>query len=263
MFSFLKRIMPGYQTNFIVDCRKHSDLNDPRAIKIDEEKLSQWKIFSINDWGWRCGDYFYFALRDAVEADYYWLLEPDVGFYSRNDFNIFKETESLTDDFLAVYFGKRNELWSWHKSVSDFFPDVLGCSFPLTRCSGNLIDLLLNGRRMLSSVFSVQKPKTPWPNDEAFVASFVHSLGMSACTLEKIFPDQFKMFGTKDQYLAGPHLDNNGIVHPQLDLNSFRDKFNRRFGDALRAKRLDLFLRNSLTGVSSDLIGELLAPKDK
>ena len=213
------------------------------------------------DWGWRCGDYFLIGFQEVVDADHYWLIEPDVGFHCENEFNLFSESDRLSGyDFLAVYYGARSSSWSWHNSVFEYFPETYGCSFPITRCSRDLIKIIRSGRQMLTSMAKHGESRV-WPNDESFVASIVNYLGLRATSLEKEFPGMFKMFGTKDQYLLGPHLTGQGIVHPELDATAFKEKFGRRFEDARRANRLDAFLRNSLQGATSEMIQMLLQVK--
>lgn len=51
------------------------------VVDLDEPWVRGNGLRVLPDWGWRCGDYFLYALRAAYpQARYIWLLEPDLHF---------------------------------------------------------------------------------------------------------------------------------------------------------------------------------------
>jgi hypothetical protein len=190
---------------FIVDARL-SRCNDSRAINFDNKDIERWGLLCSADWGWRCGDYFLYAMQDNCSTDFYWLIEPDVYFGVPEKFNIFTETIPYKSDFISVFHGGRGPDWSWHKTISPFFPNVGGCTFPLSRSSHRFIKTAKKARMMLTQSF--KNDHTQWPNDESFLSSLVLSTDLTANSFDKIFSNLFKKFSAKDQFLYGPDLAN-------------------------------------------------------
>ncbi|MEO1137906.1 MAG: component of SufBCD complex [Pseudomonadota bacterium] len=129
--------------------------------------LSEQGLRAVQDWGWRCGDYFYYALRTAKPRyDYYWLVEPDV-LFSGPASDFFARFDTVGTDVLgldpepmpdptAPFAGSLLHLERWR------------AIFALTRMSGTALDRLLDLRRE-NSRFEIGPRK--FANDELFVFS--------------------------------------------------------------------------------------------
>lgn len=120
------------------------------------------------DWGWRCGDYFLYALRAAKpEYDHYWLVEPDV-FFSGDPAAFFDGFEQVDADLLGLDPAPMDQGHVFTASLDGMAH--WRAIFALTRMSGRAIDRLLPLR--------VENGKVPvgqmrYANDEAFVYSHV------------------------------------------------------------------------------------------
>ncbi|MGB8813621.1 MAG: component of SufBCD complex [Paracoccaceae bacterium] len=120
----------------------------------------------LPDWAWRCGDYFYYALRAAKpDYDFYWMVEPDVHF-----------TEDPSDFFARFDKVAADALGSGLKRYTDdipftrAFPEVphYKAVFPLTRFSARALDLLFALRQKYSESPAGRRFFT---NDEIFCFS--------------------------------------------------------------------------------------------
>lgn len=257
LHAHLTSLDPSLDIRFILDARL-SRSHDSRAINFDDNDITRWGLLCPADWGWRCGDYFLYAMQDFCFADFYWLIEPDVYFGVPEKFNIFKETDLYRSDFISVFHGSRGPDWAWYKTISPFFPNVGGCTFPLSRSSHRFVSAAKKARMMLTRVF--ENDQKLWPNDESFLSSLALSTNFTANSFDKIFPKLFKKFSAKDQFLYGPALANCGVVHPALDFNDFKVKFRKRYESARTSGRLDVFIKNSFDGLNAKMIEELITP---
>lgn len=104
--------------------------------------------------GWLCGDYFYYAFHQAVAADYYWLIEPDVGmsFPSWSD-DFFAKFESSQADGLFANLRLLPEGDYWYQSARLISDQAQGCSFPLNRLSSSAIQQCLQRASAVESAF--------------------------------------------------------------------------------------------------------------
>lgn len=139
---------------------------DLPVIDVNDAWAAGQGLARVADWGWRCGDYAYYALRQARPGyDAYWLIEPDVHFTSEASgfFSCFAKDDADALGYRLGRFAGRSR-----------FADGLGgiepyqAIFALTRLSGRAIDRLLPLRRALSTGTVSEKT---FPNDELFVFS--------------------------------------------------------------------------------------------
>ncbi len=202
--------------------------------------------------GWRCGDYFYYVLREEIKADYYWLIEPDVKLTFSNPKDFFCAFENDNSDLIAPDFGPRGPAWMWSKCISDYVTEVYGCAFPLTRLSGVAIDKLYQSRVQQSSQFlNSGKVSSDWSNDESFVSSTCKELGLSCLNMKKILPNAFLNFSTRNPYLwdtAQYLIPKDQIVHPALEGVAFDDALLRKVIATLNNSTLTGLLQTALLG---------------
>ncbi|MDQ1077668.1 hypothetical protein [Pseudoroseomonas cervicalis] len=177
-----------------------------------------------NNAGWLCGDYFHYAARRAHPGfDRYWLVETDVRFKFDRLSEFFDHFAALPADLVAPQLWKAAPKWSWHAPMQPYVEQVHGCIFPVTRLSGQAIDLLLQERIRLSARWleanAALEKKSPYPNDESFVASTLMARGLDCRDINK----QGRVFITRDSFRVGrpmSHLaleaaPNDGLVyHP-------------------------------------------------
>jgi len=121
------------------------------------------------DWGWRCGDYFYYALREAKpDYDFYWLVEPDL-LFTGDPSSFFGAFDDDTTDLLGVDpepFAEVNHPFT--RGLNGMAPHR--AIFALTRFSGRALDKLLPLRVANGKVDVGPRAFT---NDELFTFSNV------------------------------------------------------------------------------------------
>ena len=140
-----------------------------RTVDIDETICQTMGLGLPDDWGWRCGDYFYYALRRACpEFDHYWLIEPDV-FFAGDARKFFAAFEQDDRDVLAI------DPKPFDDGSHPFLATLQHLTayraiFALTRFSGRALDKLLPLRCTNSQA---QVNKRRFANDEFFAFSNV------------------------------------------------------------------------------------------
>ncbi len=136
------------------------------VIDIGEDWVVREGLALVPDWGWRCGDYFYYALRQARPAhDHYWLIEPDV-FFTSDPSELFAGFATASEDVLGFRLGRFAEKNRFTHGLPGM--DHHRAIFALTRFSGRALDRLFAQRRaMAARPVSVRG----YPNDEIFAFS--------------------------------------------------------------------------------------------
>jgi len=193
------------------------------VVDINNAVIEKMQLRVIHDWGWRCGDYAYYALRQAhPDYEYYWLIEPDV-FLSgdaRAFFSLF-EAESAEVIGLDVAEFDPNHRFATH--VGNAKP--MRAIFALTRFSGAAIDFAYK-RRVNYASKSV--PPYNYANDELFM--FSHTLSRDEFKLGQ-FRDIAPTWFADVQFDTNPDLidalveqdlkGQNKILHPVVDRMTF------------------------------------------
>lgn len=176
----------------------------------------------LADYGWRCGDYFFYALRAARPGyDAYWLIEPDVEFTSD------------PAPFFAALADDRTDALGYrpvsYPVTARFGAGVPGLApmkaiFALTRLSGRAIDRLFALRQAYSAGPVGRKD---FANDEVFVYSHVAAdPELTYGDLEDRVPDWFAGV----QFLTDPdllvdwvqaHAPAGRVLHPVRGRASF------------------------------------------
>ena len=146
--------------------------------------------------GWLCGDYFYYAMNDAVNAEYYWLIEPDVGFTFEDVSDFFRTFENNNKDALLSSYYKAPQNWMWKKSAELINKQAYKSFFPLTRLSKASILACKEARQDLTvRLGRGEYPIELYPNDEALVATVVgNKKELSISNFKEYFPHSFKYF---------------------------------------------------------------------
>ncbi|EBA11056.1 hypothetical protein [Roseobacter sp. CCS2] len=144
---------------------------DVPIIDINDDWVQAQGLRITPDWGWRCGDYFYYALRQAFpKYDNYWLIEPDVVF-TGDPTSLFRAAEADHCDILGVSPSPFNQpLHRFTQALKPLEPHR--AIFALTRFSGRALDRLFALRQETSKqklrAFNV-------PNDELFTFTYAHA----------------------------------------------------------------------------------------
>lgn len=136
-------------------------------IETSDDWVVTHNLADLADWGWRCGDYAYYALRQGrPDYDYYWLIEPDVHFTGMaTDF--FARFGAETADALGYQLAPFDES---HPFARQLDVPSMRAIFALTRLSGRALDRLLPLRQAYSQRGIRQRR---FANDELFVFSHV------------------------------------------------------------------------------------------
>jgi hypothetical protein len=136
---------------------------------------------------WRCGDYFlYEAFAHLPDATFIWMIEHDLRIHTA-DLAGFFDGMNLGEpaDFITPWFIPGDPEWPWYDSIAPYVPAVFNCMLQISRFSRPAIEFLLTERQRLSTRFPASGK---WPNDEAFVASFLHAGRFRICTLREHAP---------------------------------------------------------------------------
>jgi hypothetical protein len=178
---------------------------------------------AVPDLGWRCGDYFYHATRQArPEYDFYWMIEPDVAI-TGDSAAFFARFDDAPEDVVGGGLRPYEEDNPFIRGMPGV--DHWRAIFPVTRFSGRALDHLLPlriayGEGTVGNRF--------FTNDEFFCFSTImNSPGFSGAPLEKYAAD----------WLEGSNFDTNPtimlealiadrvtgkLVHPVRSRNDFK-----------------------------------------
>lgn len=182
-----------------------------------------------HDYGWRCGDYAYYALRQArPDADHYWLVEPDVMFTGPVG-AFFAQMDGVAADALGVRFGGVNPLHRFARTMPAGMP-LTRAIFALTRFSGRALDRLCTLRQAYSGSRVMQRN---FVNDEIFAFSHLGAQpDMVLAAMADLAPDWFADTTVETDpdmlidMLRGRTAP--GVFHPVRARASFRDAVAKR-----------------------------------
>lgn len=183
----------------------------------------------VPDWGWRCGDYFYYALRAAYpDYDRYWLIEPDV-YFSSPAGGFFDAFRAADQDVLGLALGPFGEAIRFTRGLPGLAHHR--AIFALTRLSGRAIDRLLPARQALNVPHVSVRD---YPNDEIFAFSTaVADGGLTWGRLEAFAPDWFEgvQFAPDPDLLyeqVAGRVPAGRVLHPVRGLAAFKTALGRR-----------------------------------
>lgn len=234
------------------------------AVALDDAWLAANGLRGPADWGWRCGDYFLYALRRACPgADHYWLIEPDV-LFSGDPAGFFAATDALAQDVLGVRVGPMRADHRFSRGLPGMAHHR--AIFALVRFSGRAIDRLFPLRQAYAA-----GPTGPrfFANDEVFC--FSHALAdpdLSVASLADLVPDWFADDAVQtdpdilDETLAG--RSRPGVFHPVRSRDSFRGALAARLAGntgflRAMAPSLALLSEDDLAAIAQDVARESLA----
>jgi hypothetical protein len=219
-----------------------------KKVSLQRAVLEADGIYVPDDFGWRCGDYSYYAARRAY-ADFtaYWLIETDV-VLKFDDLSTFFDHFPPADEvaLLAPGLFKSGPNAFWYKSMAPFSSNVHGCMFPITRLSGRAIDYLMRERAAISPKFleldAASATRLSWPNDEAFVTTRLMEAGY-VCRDINSFGERFYSSGTF--WVGAPAsakqvkaLPNDGkIYHPVHGGGGFLSKMKIQISGRVRGSK--------------------------
>ncbi|WP_333714981.1 FkbM family methyltransferase [Yoonia sp.] len=189
-------------------------LNDAELAALDLQDLPP-------DWGWLCGDVWYYAARRHLpEATHFCLVESDVAFSADAAALFVDAVGSHPSDVLAAALGPKDTapLYSRGLQALGFDPQI-GCYFPVTRCSAAAIDWMLDLRRR-----SIAAGVASLVNDEAILCAATQTDEFSAMSLDDLLLDLFsrRTFSTNPPHLAEAvhrYTARAGIYHPAIPLD--------------------------------------------
>lgn len=176
--------------------------------------------------GWLCGDYFYYAFQQAVLADYYWLIEPDVSltFDSWHE-EFFNPCHAIEAGALLGHFRAVPENDDWYQAARLMAEEVYTCSFPLNRLSYQAIHRCFLERQRLSALFEDHQSYSyqnnslglPFPNDETLVATTLVRDGVVVKDFQDLLPNSFNFFDASHVFEVSKELPlrpARQVIHP-------------------------------------------------
>ncbi len=186
--------------------------------------------------GWLCGDYFAALFIEAFpEAQYVWLIEPDMRFHFKDPGVFFAAFSGSQADLISVRFDVAPSDWYWTPRMAPFGQPVRRMLFGGIRLSRRAIAAVATARRLLPPGLRADS----FPNDEAFMATLLGN-GAFDC---RTYAD-FGRFLTSATFsfskpISGRHFDATGpdelVYHPVLYGEAFVRKakaFVRRYPSA-------------------------------
>lgn len=215
----------------VVFHNRPSDFTPPMdCVDINDKVISNMGLRVISDWGWRCGDYAYFALRQAYpNYDHYMLVEPDV-YFAGDRAAFFDHLQGLTQDIVGLNIEKFDPKHRFARRVDDV--TAMRAIFAMTRFSGRALDIAFKERQ----IYSQKKiPEFVYSNDEAFMFSYLMSdTSLTVADLGEVASDWFH----DAQFDVGPdllieHVDQdfsgkNKVIHPVVDREFFKKALAKR-----------------------------------
>lgn len=247
--EFYRHLVQTSQRPVVVICDETRGRVDIPAgvpkISISREHMASMGLHAPDNFGWLCGDYFYYAGFQAFPRfDRYWLIESDVRIKLERTSKFFNSFENIDADLLAFHMYKAGRNWFWHSPMSYFSADVYSCIFPVTALSNRSVEHLFEKRKAMSDSFQNIVPsheERRWPNDESFVVTTLEQGGF-VC---ESFNNCGKKFTTDESFgvgLAKSHrkikglADNGLIYHPVHSAENFVGKAHNWLGNFMYHK---------------------------
>lgn len=271
LYQVLLTYFPKDKIFFIVDELEKTKDFPPNLHKmpLDKPFIEAHGLYNKGNIAWACGDYFYYVFRNAVDAEFYWLIEPDVLLNLDSVAQFFEFFAHNADEALVTHFSLAPEGWLWGDSAKIILDPPYRCFFPLTRLSKNAINILYTQRQSLSSDFFSGKYTGLFPNDEALLANALMAVGIQPVNISDYFPEQFKSFAVHPfmHKELSQRYHKNQILHPvkQLDFykhairTQFEGVFNKRISRVFRQAILDEAELQDLQYYVNDLFSQWMS----
>ena len=203
------------------------------VVDLTDRFLRRHGLRYLDDYGWRCGDYFLYALRLArPDADFYWLIEPDV-YFTGDVSDFFTRANASDADLLGVSTEVLKPNHRFAMSLKGVTP--IRCIFALTRISGRAIDRVFELRKDYGK--AKVRPRN-YSNDEVFVWS--HMMAdptMTTAELLYMLPDWMGAHAFRADpdilvdTIAG--ITSPGVYHPVQSRAHFVRAVGRRVSDSM------------------------------
>ncbi|MDL0088807.1 hypothetical protein [Campylobacter gastrosuis] len=202
---------------------------------------------------WLCGDYFYYALSKNVNADFYYLIEPDV-FINFDDLKGFFDTlNQRDDDALLANIHETRTNSEWYEPMRLLSPKPYGCLFSFTGLSHKAIEICLDERQKISEIYISKQAFSPeknplgliFVNDETLVTTTLYKFGLKVGNLKEIFRGAFDYYGFR-QWVCMPltsELPKEQVMHPVRNLDRLANRLMDSFKKMLNS---DEALKNSI-----------------
>ncbi len=178
--------VPGeYRVVFAVDESAGTvDTGAYDKLSLTRERFDELGLFSeIDDIFWRAGDYaFYCAQNRYPDAERFWLVEYDVAINRPDPVSFLREIDAASNhDLVSPHYREPEEWWFFAEHLRGVYPTMMRCFFPLVRLSSRAVRYALSERVRLSALERAKPAdaRTPWPNDEVFIASSLHHGGFA------------------------------------------------------------------------------------
>jgi hypothetical protein len=138
------------------------------VVDLTDGWLREQGLRILRDYGWRCGDYFLYALRQARPGyGHYWLVEPDV-FFAGDPAAFFARADTVDGDLAGVRPAKLKPNHRFAREMDGLAP--WKAVFALTRMSAQAVDYLHAVRKEYSDRPIQQRY---FANDETFCYSHI------------------------------------------------------------------------------------------
>lgn len=284
LYNQLLTVFPSESIYAVID-ETTNIINVPKyinKISLDHSFMQRNNLIDYNHYnmgiGWLCGDYFYYAIKEKIIADFYWLIEPDVAFTFRNINDFFSPIHELEDDAIFSNLRELPETDYWYKSallVSELQCDKMyGCSFPLSRLSYRAIELCQNEREKLCQIYKENNAfhyknnpmKIHFPNDEVLAVMTLMKKkkhGITIKSFSDIFPTSFAHFNyhrwysiEQDEY----YLPEKQVIHPARSIARHTKKITAEIIEEINnSNKLNYFIisQNDIELVSSAVASNL------
>ena len=237
-----------------------SDLEDKQINVLSVKKFRQcmgldWSIIAKK--GWLLGDFaFYTAINCEIDYKYYYLIEDDVRF-SGNALNIFlEETTKKSVDFLCPKYGERDQSSGWLMKFSYSHPNEsanMGCFFPITRASKNVLTFLMRQRIgefknfIDNNEFSEIEANKFFSNDEAFMCNMIKNTMLYSIEIvaEKITKKYFSM----NRFAKITNIKGDHIIHKYCPEDNYFPQNLKNFINNRFEGNLHCFLFSTMRGI--------------
>ncbi|WP_127363755.1 hypothetical protein [Brevibacterium linens] len=257
MYSWVREAFSAENIFIVADetsDKQYSWNSDYNVIAMNESFMDRNYLFSPGaDVGWRCGDYCYLAVSEAVDFDFIWLIEPDVAANFKFDF-LLSGVGDNDADLIGSSLRLRSSTWPWFKSMAELgHAEVHSVFFPLTRVSRELVGMIRDQRVEMSMSFRSGNQGL-YPNDEAVTATTAIEGGFSTLNLQDVFSDMFSHFrwGVKWLYPdVFENFDQPKMVHPAVDGSDYARYLRKLISESSSNRGLLDSLGASLWSVSA------------
>lgn len=224
--SLLLKFFKSEDIYFVIDGRAIDFSAQQHAGNVVVVNPAHLGLHACDDWGWRCGDFFYYSLCNATEADYYLIIEPDVWLTENTAAELFVLVNQLDSDFVAYNIYIANHDWFWHKTMAGHSKSIYKCAFPFSRLSKRAVLHLHEKRKILDRLISASGGI--YPNDEAFVATTIcNNDCFEFLSLESLPGLRFGLFSTMNVRPIEVCNVDGYIFHSVLDFDDFLVKFKK------------------------------------